>query len=130
MMLDGLDALQLPESGVRLQPYWDGARAGKLLLPKCRPCGKIHWYPRAMCPFCLSEDIEWVQASGKGTVFSFSVMRAKQPYVIAYVRLEEGVTMMTNIVDCDLDRLAVGDTVQLLFATRAATPVPVFKPPT
>jgi uncharacterized OB-fold protein len=128
IMIDGLDNVQIPPSGAKVQPYWDGAKAGKLLLPKCRDCGKIHWYPRALCPFCLSNEIDWQPASGRGTIFSFSIMRVKNPYVIAYVRLEEGVTMMTNIIDCELDRLAIGQNVRVEFTIRAATPVPVFKP--
>lgn len=128
-MIDGLDDIQIPASGAKLQPYWDGARAGHLLLPKCRDCGKIHWYPRAFCPFCLSDGIDWQKASGKGRIFSFSVMRSsKEPYVVAYVTLEEGVTVMTNIVDCEFDRLAIGQEVCIKFAIHGVTPVPVFMP--
>lgn len=127
-MLDGLDSIQVPDSGAKVQPYWDGARAGRLLLPKCRHCGKVHWYPRAMCPYCLSDEIEWLPASGNGKVFSFSIMRAKSPYVIAYVTLAEGVTIMTNIVGCEPDRVSIGQDVSVEFTTRAGLPVPVFKP--
>ncbi len=128
-MIDGLENIPFPASGSKLQPYWDGLRAGLLLLPRCRDCGKTHWYPRALCPFCLSGEIEWRQATGKGTIYSFSIMRsAKEPYVIAYVALEENVIMMTNIVDCDVDRLTIGQEVAVRYTTRGATPVPVFAP--
>ena len=120
-----------PATNPETKPFWDGCAAGKLLVPKCTACGKSHWYPRGLCPYCFSDKLEWVSASGKGKIYTLSVMeRAEVPYAIAYVTLAEGPSMMTNIVDCDPDRLAVGDPVQLLFATRAATPVPVFKPPT
>lgn len=128
-MIEGLGEIQIPASGARLQPYWDGARAGRLLLPRCRNCGNIHWYPRAVCPFCLSDEIEWQEASGKGRIFSFSIMRSsKEPYVIAYVTLEEGITVMTNIVECALNRLAIGLDVCVKFATHGVAPVPVFMP--
>jgi uncharacterized OB-fold protein len=127
-MIEGLDEIQLPDSGARLAPYWDAARSGRLLLPRCRSCRKIHWYPRALCPHCLSDEIDWQQASGRGTIFSFSVMRTKTPYVIAFVTLDEGITIMTNIVDCDIDGIDIGHPVTLLFTTRANTPIPVFKP--
>ena len=68
----------------------------------------MHHYPRAICPFCFSDKTEWSEASGKGTIYTYSVMRrAPVPYAIAYVTLDEGPTMMTNIVDCDLDKLEV-----------------------
>ena len=72
-----------------------------------RACGKAHWYPRAICPFCASERSNGATASGRGTIYTFSVMRrVKEPYVIAHVTLAEGPTMLTNIVDCDFDKLA------------------------
>ena len=95
-----------------------------------RACGKAHWYPRAICPFCASDKIEWRAASGKGTIYTYSVMRrAKEPYAIAYVTLAEGPTMMTNIVDCDFDALRVGQPVSVVFKdTENGPPVPMFKP--
>ena len=86
------------------KPYFDAAAEGKLMLKKCNDCGKVHHYPRALCPFCGSDRTEWKDATGRGTIYSYSVMRrVPVPYALAYVTLEEGVTMMTNIVDCDLD---------------------------
>ena len=62
----------------------------------CRSCGKAHWYPRALCPFCFSADIDWRQASGAGAIYSFSVMRrASPPHAIAYVTLAEGPSVLT-----------------------------------
>src|SRR2546423_3280562 len=79
------------------------------MLKKCGACGQAHHYPRAICPFCASDRTEWITASGRGTIYSYSVMRrGPVPYAIGYVTLEEGVTMMTNIVDCDLDAIRIG----------------------
>ena len=85
---------------VALEPYWQAARAGRLLLKLCRACGKSHYYPRPLCPFCMSSDTEWREASGKGSIYSWSVeRRATPPYAIAFVALAEGPTLLTNIVD-------------------------------
>src|SRR5271156_1086453 len=94
--------LAAPQPNPETQPYWDAAANGKLLVKKCLACGRPHHYPRSICPHCFSDRTEWTTASGKGTIYSYSVMRrAEVPYVIAYVTLDEGTTMMTNIVDCD-----------------------------
>jgi uncharacterized OB-fold protein len=112
------------------QPFWDAAREGRLLLRHCRDCDCPHWYPRTICPFCGSDRTEWRQAGGRGTVYTVSVTRRAGPipYAIAYVTLEEGVTMMTNIVDCDLDSVRIGDPVELVFKpSQDGPPVPMFR---
>lgn len=107
--------------------YFDAAREGRLLLKRCSGCGKVHHYPRSLCPFCWSGDVEWMTASGKGEIYTYSVMRRGEPYCIAYVRLREGPTIMTNIVDCDLDTVRVGDPVQVVFKpTESGSAVPMF----
>jgi uncharacterized protein len=109
--------------------FWNAAREGRFVVPTCGACGKAHWYPRAICPFCGGK-VEWRDASGRGTIYTFSVMRrAKEPYAIAYVTLAEGPTMMTNIVDCDFDTLSIGQPVNVVFKdTDGGPPVPMFRP--
>ena len=114
---------------VALEPYWAAAREGRLLLKRCRGCGKTHYYPRPICPFCMSADTEWREASGAGTIYSWSVERRATPsYAIAFVALPEGPTILTAIVDVDLDTIAIGQKVKLGFETREGQPVPVFSP--
>ena len=110
--------------------YWEAAANGKLLLKRCAACGAFHFYPRALCPFCFSDRTEWREAAGTGTIYSFSVMRrAEVPYAIAYVTLAEGPTMMTNIVDCDLDAIRIGQQVRVVFkSAENGQPVPMFAP--
>jgi len=110
--------------------FWEAAAAGRLVLKRCLACGEAHHYPRALCPFCGSDRTEWRDATGRGIVYSYSVMRRVQPpYAIAYVTLEEGVTMMTNIVDCDLDAIRVGQPVRVVWKpTDGGPPVPMFTP--
>ena len=109
-------------------PYWQAAAQGKLLLKHCTACGAHHFYPRALCPFCCSDKTEWREAAGTGVIYSFSVTRrAEVPYAIAYVTLAEGPTMMSNIVDCDLDAIRIGQHVRLVFKpAENGQPVPMF----
>jgi len=112
------------------KPFWDAAREGRFTVPTCGACGKAHWYPRAICPFCASDEVEWRESAGKGTIYTFSVMRrVKDPYAIAHVTLAEGPTMLTNIVDCDFDTLRIGQPVAVVFKeTENGPPAPMFKP--
>lgn len=112
------------------KPYWDAAYEGKLLVKKCNGCGDYHHYPRTICPFCFSDDTVWTEAAGRGTIYSYSVSRkAPVPYVMAYVTLEEGPTMMTSILECDFDSLEIGMPVTVLFQdTGEGTALPMFTP--
>lgn len=119
-----------PEISPETAPYWEAAERGELLVKTCSACGKAHYYPRTLCPFCFSADTRWEKAKGTGRVYSYSVMRrAAVPYVMAYVTLDEGVTMMTNIVDCDVDDVSIDDRVAVVFkATEGGPPIPCFTP--
>jgi uncharacterized OB-fold protein len=111
--------------------YFDAAAQGKLLVKHCTACGEFHHYPRALCPHCFSDKTEWRDAKGAGTVYTCSVLRrgVPEPYCIAYVTLEEGVSMLTNIVDCDLDTVKIGMKVKVTFKpTDGGPPVPMFTP--
>lgn len=120
----------LTAAAPEIRPFWEAARRGKLLLAHCKACNRPHWFPRVVCPMCGSHDIDWREASGCGTVYSVSVARrATPPYALAYVTLDEGPTMLTNIVDCDLDGVAVGQKVKVVFKERPdALPAPMFTP--
>ena len=123
------DSKAAPVADLALQSYWEAAAQGRLLLKHCRACKRNHYYPRPICPHCASSDSDWLEAKGEGTVYSWSVeRRANPPYSIAYVTLPEGVTLLTAIVDCDLDKLSVGQKVTLAFEQRDGQPTPVFRP--
>jgi hypothetical protein len=109
--------------------FFDAAASGKLVLKFCNGCKEFHHYPRALCPYCFSDQTEWREAKGTGTIYTYSVLRrgVPVPYCIAYVTLEEGVSMMTNIVDCDLAAVRIGQKVKLVFKpTDGGPPVPMF----
>ena len=96
--------------------FWEAATDGRLMLPVCEDCGRAHWYPRALCPLCGSEKLRWTPASGRGTVHAFSPARRAEPqYVLAYVTLDEGPTLMTNLVGAPIDAWSIGQVVQVRF---------------
>jgi uncharacterized OB-fold protein len=124
-------SIPAPLTNPETEPFWAAAREGKFLIRACTDCGKAHWYPRAICPHCFSEKTEWREGSGRGTIYSVSVMkRAPEVYAVAYVTLEEGPTMMTNIVDCDFDTVAIGQKVTVTWRPTKddGPPYPQFKP--
>jgi uncharacterized OB-fold protein len=116
--------------------YWDATAEGRLLLKRCLDCGSVIWYPRAICPDCWSLRTEWFAASGRGQVYSYTVNHRTEgaysgaaPLVLAYVELEEGPRIMTNIVGADAADLAVGLPVQVVFHdTGEGSALPRFRP--
>ena len=113
------------------EQYYDAASQGRLLLKHCLACGEDHHYPRALCPLCFSDKLEWKNAIGTGVIYSFSVTRKAGPtaYCIAYVTLDEGVTILTNIVDCDVNSVRIGQRVKVVFKkTVGGVSIPMFAP--
>lgn len=124
-----------PVINVETRAFWDATSQGKLLLPRCNACATVIWYPRAFCPECSSFDLTWFEASGRGSIYSYTVNRRGQgdyrdlTYVLAYVELAEGPRMLTNIVDCDPESLSVGQAVQVTFQpTSNGAALPRFRP--
>lgn len=118
-------------------PYWAAAAEGRLVLNECRDCGLIYHYPRALCPDCFSEDVDWIDASGRGDVYSYTVAHQAPgwpeddlPLVLAFVELEEGPRMPTVIRDCDPADVEVGMavTVDFVGTERDDVAIPVFGP--
>jgi uncharacterized OB-fold protein len=124
-----------PQINSETKPFWDATAQSKLLLPRCNACDTVIWYPRAFCPACSSFDVTWFEASGRGTIYSFTVNRRGQgdyrdrAYAVAYVELEEGPRVLTNIVDADLETLEVGQAVEVVFhSTSNGAALPRFRP--
>jgi uncharacterized OB-fold protein len=110
--------------------FWEAAARHELILPRCNQCNRTHWHPRAQCPFCRSTHMAWVEASGAGTVYSWSVVRRPtSPYVVAWVELAEGPILLTNVLECDVDTVCIGMPVQVFFRpTAEGRCAPVFRP--
>ncbi len=123
--------IQAPALNPENERFFEACKEGKLLVGKCKDCNEFHFYPRTICPHCNSDQIDWVPAKGTGVIYTFSTMRrgVPVPYTIGYVTLDEGVSMMTNIVDCDADAIKLGDKVKLVFQNAEdGTPLPMFAP--
>jgi len=127
----------LPTIEDESRAFWEAARAGKLMVGSCNDCGKLHYYPRPMCPHCWSQDTTLKEVSGQGVIYTWSTVfvndlppfKERLPYVAAQVDLVEGLRITTNLVDCDPDQLTIGQAVSVVFAPISDTvTIPVFRP--
>src|SRR5262249_15151352 len=127
----------LPRVDEESRGYWEALQRHELYFQRCADCHTDRFPPRAVCPVCLSARIEWIRASGRGTVYSFTVtyqnqspgFREQLPYVLAVVQLEEGPRMMTNVVDCAPDAVTIGMPVTVVFDdVTPETTLPRFRP--
>lgn len=126
-----------PVPDIDSEPFWSAAHEGRLLVRRCLDCGRAHHYPRSLCPHCWSERLEWVDASGRARLYTYSTVYRNDlppfdgqvPYVAAVVELDEGPRLMTRIVDCDDDALTIGMELEVAFeALDDDFSVPVFRP--
>ena len=125
-----------PVPTAETEHYWQAARESRLDIQYCRACDRHQFYPRRFCTQCLSDEIEWVQASGHGHVYTYTVchiaghpaFETRVPYAIAMIELDEGVRMLAGIVDSDMERLGVGAPVQVCFERISETfALPMFR---
>src|SRR5919106_961269 len=141
-MADAAKEIQktLPQITPVNQPFWDGAKAGKLMMQRCKDCQSWVFCPRPICVECNSDKLEWVQLVGRGKVFSFTVIREVVghdlrgfapdiPYVTAWVDLDEGPRFCSNIIGCPIEDVKIGMDVQAVFEdTGEGLTLPKFKP--
>ena len=116
-------------------PFWDATRQERLVLPWCTSCERAIWYPREVCPGCLGTDLEWRPAGGEGVVYACTVEHKSQtraleaPYVVALVELDEGVRLLSNVVGCPPEQVAVGDRVRVTWEPLSdGRRLPLFEP--
>jgi uncharacterized OB-fold protein len=110
--------------------HWRAAAIdGQLILKECEECGRAHYYPRTLCPFCFSDHTVWKQSDGNGCIYTFAVeRRGPQPFIIAYVTLDEGPIIMTRIVGVDnYESVEIGCPVELDAEGSRALEAPVFR---
>ena len=115
--------------------FWDAADEGRLVAQRCVACGRVRHPPRPMCPECNSLDVELVELSGRGVVYSYALLHHPQhpafeyPVLAVLVDLEEGVRIVSNLVGIEPDDVSIGIPVQVEFvATDGEHHVPVFRP--
>lgn len=113
------------------EPFWQAAREGRLLVKHCDRCDRLHYYPRVHCPLCGHGQTRWREVTGRGTVYSHSIVpRAPRPTAPAIIELEEGLRLSTVVVDADVHALRIGDAVTLRFVpTQDGPPAPAFTTP-
>ncbi len=117
------------------KPFWDGIAAGELRLQRCTTCGMAVFYPRAVCPHCLAAPLTWFTAQGTGRVYSYTVAHRaygefadQAPFTVALVDLDEGVRMMTRIVDAAPGVVEIGLPVEMTVRQIADADLPCFRP--
>ncbi len=125
----------LPQPTPETQHFWDGTKAGELRLQRCTACGHVYFPPRPLCPACSSRAVEAFAASGKGTLLSYVINHRAHPsfdgpYAIALVALDEGPTMMSNIVDCEQtpEALVLDMPLAVTFEDNGDIAIPLFRP--
>ena len=127
----------VPNPTPETQPFWDACADGRLRIQRCRSCGTAYFYPRPICPGCGSTDVEWFDASGRATLYSYVInhrpvegFENDVPYAIAIVALAEGPRMMTNIIGIENtpEKLVLDMDLEVTFAPRGEMTVPLFRP--
>ncbi len=126
----------VPETQPWSEKFWAGTKQGKLLIQVCKDCKSKIFYPRRFCPECWSGNLDWIEASGKATVLTFSTaydmvepkFADELPYTIAYVALKEGIRMMTRIVECKPEDIKFDMEVEVVFHEREGFFLPYFRP--
>jgi uncharacterized OB-fold protein len=127
----------LPQPTPWSKPFWDGCKKHELLIQKCQDCQKAIFYPKMFCPQCLSSNLQWIKASGRGKIYSYMAVYSYQPtefegnvpYVVAIIDLEEGVRLMSNIIGCPPEKVKCDMKVKVVFddVTESIT-LPKFQP--
>jgi uncharacterized OB-fold protein len=129
----------IPRIDPESKPFWEACRRHELYIQQCYACNAYYYYPRHICPYCLSNDVRWVRLSGKGSIYTFTVtyqhggggFRDHLPFVLAYVELAgtHGVKMLTNIVDCNPQAITIGMPVEVTFVdVDEDMAIPMFRP--
>ncbi len=110
------DEMPLPQPTLDGAPFYEAARRGEIRFQKCSSCGLFRHYPRPICPRCLSRDFRWELSSGRGTVYTWTIVRgptlpaftAKLPYNVVDVLMEEGVHFVSEVLDCAPEEIYAG----------------------
>ena len=115
--------LPRPISPELTQPFWEAAKRHELVMPRCKICDQLFFYPRSECPRCLSTHLEWMRVSGRGRLHTYTVVyqpanaafRDDTPPIYAVVQLDEGPRMVSNVVQCDIDAVRVDMPLEAIF---------------
>jgi uncharacterized protein len=117
-MIPHVEPMKTPDG----EAFWEGCKNEQLLIPKCSDCEQYHFYPRILCPNCWSENIQFEHVSGQGILYSYTTIYPKppaQPYIVALIELDEGVRLMSNLLNESKRALQVGQKVHVTFTQLA-----------
>ena len=103
--------------------FWEAAKREELVVQRCNSCGELRHYPQVLCPSCQSAEWDWTPLSGRGSIYSFTVTHQafhpafadRVPYAVATIELEEGIRMITDLPDDDVEHVAIGKPVEVFF---------------
>jgi uncharacterized OB-fold protein len=130
----------LPEITPITRPFWEGTANGKLLMQRCAECRSWVWCPRPACVECGSEKLSWMPLGGRGKIFAFTVIRevvghalrgfaGDIPYVTAWIDLDEGPRICSNVLGCPIEQIAIGMPVEVVFEKAGpGISLPKFRP--
>lgn len=127
----------VPHPNQESKLFWEGCRQHRLILQKCKKCETLIFYPRSFCPECMSDELDWIDVSGKGTIYSFTIVyrpplpvfAEKGPYVLALIDLAEGPRMMSNVINISPSEVKVGMKVRCIFEdVNESISLPLFEP--
>jgi uncharacterized OB-fold protein len=118
--------LPVPIANADSAHYWRAARERRLVIRQCTACGTRHFMPRYQCPLCWSDKLEWIDSTGIGSVYSYTIIRrapmstfaASAPYVVSLIELDDGPRMIANVVGSGALQLQIGDRVSVIFEDR------------
>ena len=113
----------IPQPTAETVDYWQGCAVGELRIQQCRDCSHIQFYPRSICAECMGAELESIVSQGTGVLISYTVVRRavskayehEVPYIVALIKLVEGPVLMSNVVDCELEEVAIGVDVEVIF---------------
>ena len=117
------EQVRLPRWSIDTKPYWEALQRSELTYQHCSACEQTVFHPRALCPYCLSDRLEWRRSQGRGTIYSFTIQyvpvspawKSRMPIALGIVALDEGYHMFTQFLADDLDSLAIGQPVSVVF---------------
>ncbi len=118
------------------RPFWDATKRHELIMPRCKTCSSIFFYPREQCPNCFSDDLDWTPVSGKGRLYSFTVVhqtahpafQPDAPHVYAIVQLNEGPKMPSNLIDCPIEDAQIDMPLEAVFDDAGEYTLVKFRP--
>ena len=134
-MSDSSAQIPLPQPTPLSKPHWDGCREGVLRVQRCGDCDSFVFVPKPVCGGCLGTNLSWVESSGRGTLYSYSIVYRPQqptfevPYTVAIVELEEGWHMLSNLIGVEPDEVEIGMSLEVSFERKSdEITLPYFRP--